>query len=313
MDIIARKSEGVKWPEKKLQAISVGKKMIAAGFKKRGLNIMECSSVILWKSCPECGRSHISSAALCRDKLCPICSWRLSLKRFAEMCSTVQAIKEVEDFAAGFLTVTVKNCAPEDLRSTMQAMSAAWNRLLQTKAFAEVIGWAKSVEITYNKKTNEFHPHFHIIVLFEERKNAGDLQIAFRDAWKKAMRLDYNPITDYREIRSEESDLDNDRYTAAILETFKYAVKSDELSGMPLDVFRTFVQAVGGLRMVSYGGVIKKARAGLGMAEDDLEETEITKDHCACGAAWVETLMKWSMSEGQYKEVKERADKILSA
>jgi plasmid rolling circle replication initiator protein Rep len=313
MNSIAQSPQTVKWPEKKLQAIKVGKKMIAAGFKKRGLNIVECSSVVLWKTCPECGRSHISSAALCRDKLCPICSWRLSLKRFAEMCCTVQAIKETEEFAAGFLTLTVKNCKPEMLRETLQEMSKAWNRMLQTKAFSPVIGWARSVEITFNQKSGEFHPHFHCVVLFKEKEKQAELQEAFRNAWKKAMRIDYDPITDYREIKASESDIDNEKYTAAILETFKYAVKSDELSAMPLNVFRTFVQAVGGLRMVSYGGIIKQARASLNYKDDDTEDVEISSAHCSCGAAWVETLMRWSMSEGQYKEVKERASKIISA
>lgn len=309
IDIIPDRTEYVKWEEKKKKNLVIADKMIDAGFKKRGILMRDCATFLQYKKCPDCGKSYISSANLCRDRLCPTCSWRLSLQRFAEMCQTFTMIGEIDTLTVGFLTLTVRNCRAENLTHTIKKINEDWDRLLKRRPIKRMTaGWAKSLEITYNEEKKTFHPHFHIIWLFNGERNMteGELNFTFRQCWNEVCRLEYEPITDYREInpRTDYATTDNDNLIRSILETFKYAVKSDELSEMPLPIFRTFVNSIKGVRFVSYGGLIKQTRAALGYMdtlENDEDTINLQRDLCTCGAELTKMILQWSFSENQYK------------
>lgn len=304
-----KKSVLDKWTDKKTASLKVARRMIDAGFIERGKRMQFCGHFLNMKKCPTCGKNEISSANLCRDKLCPTCQWRLSLKRFAEMCATVSYIDDLDEYRAGFLTLTVKNCSPCDLRYTLQTMSKDWNRFLNQRwAKKMLVGSARSVEITFNPFTRTFHPHFHIITLTKPEYDEGFLRGKFNIGWQNASRLDYVPVTDFKFIKADEKGsgrIDDERLTGAILETFKYATKSDDLESMPLHIFRQFVTAIQGVRFTSFTGIIKEARKQLGYkdSEDDFEEVQKIK--CDCGSSMMDACLAWSFEEKRYKEIKE--------
>lgn len=307
MNIITQEVGLVKWTDKKKDNLKISKKMIDAGFQERGLRMKFCGQFLEMKYCPDCGKSAVSSANLCRDRLCPTCSWRLSLKRFAEMCSTISLINDLECFNAGFLTLTVKNCKPENLGFTLKEMAKAWNRMLSNRDLKSYIyGWARSVEVTYNHRTGEFHPHYHIILLYDPGCAEGTLRGLTNRLWSESCRFDYTPVTDFRIIKADDDEgtnIDNENLTKAILETFKYAVKSKEVENMPIGAFRHLVNGIAGVRMVSYGGLIKDARKELGFKKDELTESdgEIQKmENCTCGQHMQKAVLKWSFTDQQY-------------
>ena len=305
MFIISHSEAFVKWSSKKAENVAVAHKMIEAGFRKRGYQMLDCGKFIETRVCPDCGKSFISSAMLCRDRMCPTCQWRLSLKRFAEMCATLSAITDLGDYHSAFLTLTVKNCKPGELRETIREMSKAWNRLLQRVTFKKhVAGWARSVEVTYNEERKTFHPHFHCILLTDGYFSEGGFHSQFRKEWQEVMQVDYEPITDFQWIRDRESRVDNDTFVKAILETFKYISKTKLVVTMPTDVFRKYVNGISGLRLASYGGVIKDMRKELQLAEDEEIEEE-SRLVCDCGAELRVALLQWSFESGMYNLVKE--------
>lgn len=297
----------VKWSTKKKQNLVIADKMIDAGFKKRGYLMRDCGTFLQYKICPDCHKSFISSANLCRDRLCPTCNWRLSLKRFAEMCSVMNSLNGYVLGCAGFLTLTVANCRPENLRYTIQKMNEDWNRMLASRKIKSLmLGWGKSLEITYNKEKNTFHPHFHIIILFDNFIQEGEINKLFRKAWDRSCRLPYEPITDFRLIdgSKESTAADNDKIFNAILETFKYSVKDKELEDMSVQTFRDFVNAIHNIRFVSFGGIIKDARKALDFKDDntdDENELELDRDKCTCGADLLKIICQWSFTDQQYK------------
>lgn len=303
MTIIPEKPPIVKWTEKKILNQYVANRMISAGFAKRGRLMLECGTILSQKICPDCGKSFISSANLCRDRMCPTCSWRLSLKRFAEMCAVCQTCQDLTAYKAGFLTLTVRNCRAKDLKQTLKDMSAAWNRMLSTiKKQISVFGWARSVEITYNELTYTFHPHYHIIILLDPSADEGRCREYFHKKWSQAWKEDYDPITDYREISADKTDIDQPDFTAAILETYKYAVKSDDIANMPTSIFRMLVLAISGARLVAFGGIIRDARRFLAFKEDE-DPDEPTREICDCGAPLQAALLRWSFEESMYKKM----------
>ena len=299
-----------KWTEKKQASYKLGKKMCDAGFHERGVRMQFCGHFLGLRECPECGKSEISSANLCRDRLCPTCQWRLSLRRFAEMCTTISYMQDFLDiYRVGFLTLTVRNCTPENLRYTLQTMAKDWNRLLAQRWLKPVLmGTARSVEITYNPITKTFHPHFHIITFTDRAFSEGELRSMFTIGWQKAARLDYLPVTDFKFIQPDEvgsGGLDDERLTGAILETYKYATKSDELANMPLAIFRQFVAAIQGVRFASFTGIVRQARQALGYKDSDEPEEPIARIRCSCGAEMIDGVLQWSFAQRQYIKIAE--------
>ena len=333
-NIIPKESANVKWAEKKTKNLQIARKMYrlaqmvedgaermqesgndpeayaerlrAEVYRKRGFRMKECSRFITLSVCPDCGRSSASSAALCRDRVCPTCAWRLSAKQSAEMLQTLSYINDLQEYEALFLTLTVRNCPCEQLSPTLEMMSKAWNKMLARRENRRLIkGTARSVEITYNHTRKEFHPHYHIIVLIEkDEKNIKDLAAYFNNQWKTAANLLYSPITDLRKIENrtltEYDKSEADRYKKAILETFKYTIKDDELAEMPLGTFRHYIDGVQGKRLVAYTGIIKEARAELQYNEELEDETPFEK--CPdCSAEMLSAIYQWSFKENTYR------------
>ena len=53
-----------------------------------------------------------------------------------------------------FLTLTVKNCRGEDLKSTIQMLLKGFDRMFRRAVFKKyVLGFIRSLEVTYNEQT----------------------------------------------------------------------------------------------------------------------------------------------------------------
>lgn len=313
------------WTEYKKYSLTVADLMQDAGFPKRSKRIRECATMIKGAKCPQCGRTEITSANFCRDRMCPTCAWRLSLKRYAEIMAMVGYLNDLEDYNVGFLTLTVRNCQPHLLGETLKRMSQDWNRLNSRRAFSRMCeGWARSVEVTYNPEAGTFHPHYHVIMLIKGDYDLAHYQVTFRDEWQAAARLAYRPITDFREVRShkETAEIAGDDAAAgfftadqfrpdsavlsgALLEISKYCFKPSDFQTIPVRDFREMVLGLKGLRMCAFGGVLKDARKALDMKEDtQLEDgDDIAPIKCKCGAVMEEIALRWSFSAAQYEAI----------
>lgn len=320
-----RKKPKTEWAEYKKASLHVADLLRDAGFEKRAKRVRECATMIKGAKCPQCGRTEITSANFCRDKLCPTCAWRLSLKRYAEFMGMVGYLNDLEDYHVGFLTLTVRNCKPSALRFVLKQMSEDWNRLNSRRHFSRMCdGWARSVEVTYNAETRTFHPHYHIIMIIKGEYDFADYQITLRDEWQAAARLSYVPITDFREVDTQKAaaEISTDSETAgfldmahfrpdsgalsgALLEITKYCFKPKDFDTIPVQDFRELAVALKGLRMCAFGGVLKDARKALEMPETtELDDSDkIVPRECKCGAIMEEIALRWSFSQAQYEAI----------
>lgn len=308
-----RKKYGQKWHEKKQKAAIIAQKMRKIGEINRAIRMENCSDYVKMETCNQCGTSHLVRANLCRDRFCPVCKWRLSMKRFATMIGIVEALRRgYPESSWQFVTLTVKNCRPENLPETMDEMSRIWNSIASSKKFkAKVAGWARSTEITYNTKTKEVHPHYHVLVMYEELTEPDEYII---NRWMQGIRLTVDrkaqdasqlefTCDENREIGwAVDDNPDDEAAIEAILETFKYATKDAEIENMPLGVFHSLVKVINKRRLIAFGGKIKEyaklLEAGnleeLGDGEERDEETKL--DRCIhCGSKdLVEVVGKWA-------------------
>lgn len=284
----------------------MAQKMLDAGYESRALRMHDCSDKVEIAFCPQCGKYEITKAKLCRDRLCPVCSWRLAIKRFSDMSTVCSALlKDYPENQWSFLTVTVQNCPPARLGATLSEMSAAYNRMRQRKVFKNSIaGWARTVEVTFNADDKTMHPHFHVLIMWQPGVDVLHEGAVLLNHWIASVR---DLVVSYKGQNIEDVTGKQEKYegvdlTAAVLETFKYTQKASEVLDMPISIFRDFVKNMQGKRAVAFGGLVKEYMRQLHIKTDDEPEDLEPYTLCAnCGnTALSRALYKWSTAERSY-------------
>lgn len=269
--------------EGKLIAASYGRIAERTGdslYRKLSERVSECGERLDFLTFvdPRTGEvaQRLAGARFCHDRLCPLCAWRKSLAMFNSVKRCMSWIDEKcgrDRLVPLFLTLTVRNCAGDDLRGTIGVLSRGWTKLMKSRRVERFVrGYFRSVEVTRNGKTGGWHPHIHALLLVspEYLNTAAGLymtQDEWTGAWKVAAGLEYKPIVHVSMVYGNRDE--------AIAEVAKYAVKpgdwvSDDLDEMDKNV-HTLHEALRGLRLTSWGGVLKEARAALkiGDVEDE--------------------------------------------
>jgi plasmid rolling circle replication initiator protein Rep len=254
------------------QALSVDESIIS---RSRLQQMRDCASYLVFGNVE--GRKKLVDANFCRMRLCPMCNWRKSLKMFSQVSEITDVIlEEKPNVRFIFLTLTVKNPSAEELQNTLERMNEGFKWLVQdSKNFAlakclkaNLLGYLKATEITYNSENNTYHPHFH--VLLEVRPSyfgKGYVkQLEYVQMWKSALKLDYDPKVDVRVVKNATS--------RTIAEMSKYPTKTADL--LKLNDLRQAVEALIVLhktmrnrRLITFGGEFKAVRARLKL--DDIE------------------------------------------
>lgn len=298
-----------RWEQKKNSNITIAERMYQSGFEARGIRMMQCATFLEIQKCLKCGKRKVVRANLCRDKFCPICSWRLSSQRALEMAKMLRILcKREKGVKLQFLTLTQKNVNFSQIEGEIEKINKGWHKLIDRNKRNQnkLLGYARSLEITYNAEKDELHPHLHIILAWSEGTKPFT-QKRWREEWCQAMELDYEPICKLSKIDYKDSE-DKEKTKEIIksaLEAFKYSIKSKELETMPSEVFKTLVDSLSGKRVVNYGGEFKKIRQEMGLKQDTEipEEIEINEDTCSCGNEVINSVLKWSFGDKEYQEI----------
>lgn len=249
------------------------------GFDSKAMRVHGCGTFLEYAITPESKR--LQMANFCKDRLCPMCNWRRSLKIFGQV-SKVMDYLEADGYVFLFLTLTVKNCSEEDLPKTVQMLYDGWrylyNKCPQVKKVVQ--GTFRSLEVTRNAKAGSFHPHLHCILAVRKDYFNGKNYIPqkiWSELWSKACGLDYNPIIDVRRIKPQKDDNGEWSLSKAVAEASKYAVKSaDFLRGSMEDksrYVRSFLESLAGRRLCDFTGVFRSARKVLEL--DDIESGDL--------------------------------------
>lgn len=302
-----------KWRTHKTESKRVARLMAYAAewaadpvaWNERVYRMYNCAETIDYKYCPDCGSIHIARTWLCRDRLCPICTWRLSLKRAAEMQRCFLWLSnKTDNYIPEMLTLTVKNTPAAHLSDTIRDMLDAWSKVTKRRRPKKaILGYARSLEITRNKRTGQYHPHIHVLLLRDPAHNIN--QSEWCTMWEEALDIDYTPVCHIERAYSVSDDGSKDysNLSQAAIEALKYAIKSEVVKATPPDELPTLADAIKGKRLVTYGGLIKQARAALRLPADEyadlVDAFSLECPDCGCTAA---ILMgyRWSLDTGSY-------------
>lgn len=210
----------------------------------------KCGDLLVFNYRPTEEKSlKLSSGSHCHVRYCPRCEWRKSMKQAAILHQNIIYLDDQYEFV--FLTLTQKNCPPEELRSELKRMSEGWHRLQLLKRNKAIKGFFRSMEITKGKDGST-HPHYHAILVVSKsyfNKNYYWSQEKWANEWQRVMRLHYIPIVDVRKVRDKDK-------TKSIAEVIKYSVKDADIFS-DHEWFRIVDEQTAGIRKYASGGVLK--------------------------------------------------------
>lgn len=236
-------------------------------YKPLSLRIMNCGSELGLNS-----SGSVTSANFCRERLCPMCQRRKSLKTYSDFC---RILDDLKDFSFLHLVLTVPNCSSSDLRQTLKYMELCSARLFKVDKVQRAFqGVARCTEVSFNRKSNSYHPHFHCLVAVKKSYFTSRSYLkhdTLRNLWSCLWKHRHNNL---RRLKDSELDfqmsnlLDTEKLqvhitkadSGALPEIAKYAVKPLELD---LDkrtrakVLEELYEALKCKRMIQTFGVIR--------------------------------------------------------
>ncbi|MFV8196285.1 protein rep [Streptococcus hyovaginalis] len=220
------------------------------------------------------GSLKLYQAYFCKNKLCPMCNWRRSMKYSYQTSRIVdEAIKQEPNARFLFLTLTVRNVDGEDLNATLSQMTQAFNRLFKYKKVQKnMLGFLRSVEVTYNEKEKTYHPHIHVLLMVKSSYFSGKdnyiSQKEWGEMWSKSLKVDYYPIVDIRVVKQSYQGIEK-----AIVETAKYPVKPMNLDVTDKQVVDDLYHGLYRKRQLGFGGLFKVIKKQLEL--DDIENGDL--------------------------------------
>lgn len=258
----------------------------------------------------EGGEKKLIKANTCYVRLCPMCMWRRSLKAYREMRIIYDYVqRETENSKFLFLTLTQKNVEAEKLGKELDKILYGFNKLTKRKEIKKFcLGFVRSLEITYNKEANTYHPHIHILIHTTNGLYSGRNYLSKQDyikLWREIMGLDYDPNIDIRRFKPK----DKNKVGRELAEICKYSVKPSDYiyiddENLTKKVTEVFDRDLAGRRLLSYGGTIREARKKLLFSDEITESDDIMAvgDVQADEQGYIE-LYKWHFGEERYKRL----------
>ncbi|MGM9904179.1 MAG: protein rep [Enterococcus sp.] len=280
---ISKKGKDRKWRERKLKNIELAGRLDKLGYRSFE-RVYQCAEVLKFVEQQD-GTKKLYQSYFCKNKLCPICNWRRSMK-YAYQAELVvnEAMKRYPKGRFLFLTLTIKNVSGKELNKTLSKMTEGFRRLMMYKKVDKnILGYLRATEVTYSSEHENYHPHLHVLLFvrpsYFRSKEDYLKQEDWTKLWAKAMKLDYVPVVDIRAVRAKkQQDL-----KSAIIETAKYPVKpfdvdtsKEQLTEKDKD--RVTADLIDGLyrkRQIGFGKLFKEIKAELEL--DSIEEGNLVK------------------------------------
>lgn len=249
-----------KWKERKLKSLDLASVFDEIEYKKIAKRVGMCADVLEFKK--ENNRLLLKKTWFCKNKLCPLCNWRRSLKHSYQSSLVIdKALKEYPKARFIFLTLTVKNVSGEELNGAVSNLTKSFDRLFKrVKVKKSLIGYIRNIEVTRNDEREDYHPHIHILMMVKTsyfNKSNYITQEEWSEMWSKSLVVDYSARVDVRVVKPNK----DKGLIGAVKETAKYPMKPIKLDLNSQDTYEIVKDIFDGLyrkRQIGYGGILKK-------------------------------------------------------
>jgi len=236
--------------------------------------VQECTTFMQMVADKTMEKKKQNKGNSCKNRFCPICAWKKSRKDALALSIMMQYLKQEEKKEFIFVTLTAPNIAADELENEIKHYNQSFQRLMQRQEVRKIVkGYARKLEVTYNEKRDDYHPHFHVLIAVNKSYFTDKDYYISRDRWLKLWQdVTKNPTitqVDVRKVRNSKDD--------KVFEIAKYSAKeSDYLINQ--EVFEVFYKALKGKRLIVFSGLFKDAMKKFKNGElDDYKEKDLTK------------------------------------
>lgn len=308
----------------------------AARYYKKAKKVSSCNSSLLFayekggdirdKKLVYCNNCHDRGCRLCQHKKSRVHAYQLN-----KIMRT--ALKEFDNLDFIFATFTMKNVenSPVALKSAIKQMNGAFHKMNNYSRLVGkngrkiapvdrvIKGSIRSLEVTYNAKTDTLHPHLHVIFAvdreryFDVKEDNYIDQTEWIKLWQKALGVDYAPSVHVEVIKANKRK-GIDSLLGSVLEIAKYETKPDSAFvgaygwKKAMKVVYSLSEGLAGVRSFGFAGVLKDIKSEIFGKKnlDDVSdeeminadgESEIDIDSC------VFVQYRWCRGEQDYIEV----------
>lgn len=225
--------------EKVMKAFKEIKKVIN---KKTAKKIEECINNEILKE-----KGIIKRKFDCKIRYCPLCSNKLKRKEFQRMEERLTRIKKKEYL---LLTLNGKNVTKRSIRKEIEENNRAFKLLLRKEILKKVVlGYIKTIEISYIKEKRSYLPHLHIILVVKK---------SYRKIFK--IKQERKELKNIWEILKGFKGLSvNIQSVRSIEKVMSYITtgKKKKIIEMESEEMKAIIKSIsGGKRLYSYGGIL---------------------------------------------------------
>lgn len=254
------------------------------GLQAKAASIRFCGTYLTIREYKDAERTRkLQSANFCRNPLCPMCAWRLSLKWARWLHRAAQ--KLIADGYKAYHLILTQPSTKNISRDTIAALRAAAKKFYAALPI-EVEARAETIEITIGAAG--YHPHIHALIFSRQTyEHSMPALSELRKLWRQFMpsERDYTICALYpvKEIQHD------------VAEVCKYAMSPETTGIITRETVETVADTLHGLRKYITD---KKMSAAIRAAKEDIseEETALEAELMACG--WRDLLYEWETESG---------------
>lgn len=263
-----------KYTEKK-QRNQVFQKFIKRHIGEDQMDLVEdCNTFLSFVADKTLEKQKLYKANSCKNRFCPICAWRKARKDALGLSLMMQYIKQQEKKEFIFLTLTTPNVQNEQLEDEIKHYNKSFKKMVERKKVKSIIkGYVRKLEITYNKKRDDYNPHFHVLIAVNKSYFTDKRYYISQQEWLDLWR-DVTGISEITQVQVQKIRQNNNK---ELYEMAKYSGKdSDYLINQK--VFDAFYKSLKGKQVLVYSGLFKEAKKKLKNGDlDYLKEIDPTE------------------------------------
>ena len=262
------------YTEKK-QRNQVFQKFIKRHIGENQMDLVEdCNTFLSFVADKTLEKQKLYKANSCKNRFCPVCAWRKARKDALGLSLMMQYIKQQENKEFIFLTLTTPNVMSDELENEIKRYNNSFRKLIKRKKVGSVIkGYVRKLEITYNKKRDDYNPHFHVLIAVNKSYFTDKRYYISQQEWLDLWR-DVTGISEITQVQVQKIRQNNNK---ELYEMAKYSGKdSDYLINQK--VFDAFYKSLKGKQVLVYSGLFKEAKKKLKNGDlDYLKEIDPTE------------------------------------
>ncbi|MGI2287606.1 protein rep [Staphylococcus cohnii] len=263
-----------KYTEKK-QRNQVFQKFIKRHIGENQMDLVEdCNTFLSFVADKTLEKQKLYKANSCKNRFCPVCAWRKARKDALGLSLMMQYIKQQEKKEFIFLTLTTPNVMSDELENEIKHYNKSFKKMVERKKVKSIIkGYVRKLEITYNKKRDDYNPHFHVLIAVNKSYFTDKRYYISQQEWLDLWR-DVTGISEITQVQVQKIRQNNNK---ELYEMAKYSGKdSDYLINQK--VFDAFYKSLRGKQVLVYSGLFKEAKKKLKNGDlDYLKEIDPTE------------------------------------